>query len=261
MLKLMKYEFRKLRTALIALVGVLAALEIGFLIGMNHEKADWTGICLGLITMLVFAVYGFILLAGIVSYSRELKEKSGYLIFLTPVRPIGVVLSKLLFTALAALAATAVFGLTAYLDFRMLFDRLDVDPQVLDQINMVLRFGLNANAGIEQILMRAAFFTGTVLIEVLLTMCTAYLAITLSATLLQNKKGFLRGLISLALFIGLSWGCGKLTQWLLYDRVRGASITLSQLIGALGWSALLNAALCAVFAGASAWLLDRKVNL
>lgn len=260
MLKLMKYEFRKLRGALLAMLGLLAVLEIGFLIGLRNEKADMTGICLGLITLLVFIVYAYILLAGMASYSRELKEKSGYLIFMTPVTPLGIVLSKLLFTALAALAATAVFGVAAYADYRALFSRLDIDPQYLDQINLMLRFGLNADASVQQILRYAGFSVVTVLIEVMLTMCTAYLAITLSATLLQNKKGFLRGLISLVLFAALTWGCNWLTNRLLYRGV-DASASLRQLTGAIGWSVLLNAALCAVFAGVSAWLLDRKVNL
>ena len=261
MLKLMKYEFRKLRTALLAMLGLLIVLEIGFLIGVNGEKPDWTAVCLGAISILVFVMYAYILLAGMASYSRELKEKSGYLIFMTPVKPIGIVLSKLLFTAVAAIAATCVFGATAYFDYRMLFDRLDIDPKMLEQINMVLRFGLNANASVQQILLRAAYFTGTVLIEVLLTMCTAYLAITLSATLLQNKKGFLRALISLVLFAALSWGSGKLTQLLLYSRVNDVSATLREYMRTLGLSALLNAALCAVFASIAAWLLDKKVNL
>ncbi|MBR1822387.1 MAG: hypothetical protein IJ769_12315 [Clostridia bacterium] len=260
MLKLMKYEFRKLRNTLFAMLAALAALEVGFFAGHAMEKPVLTSICIGLISMLVFLVYAYIILAGMASYSRELKEKSGYLIFMTPVSPLGVVLSKLVFTALAALAATAVFGLTAYLDYRYMFGRMNIDPDILNQINLVLRFGLNADADIWQILRVAGFSVVTVLNEILLTMCTAYLAITLAATLLQNKKGFLRGLISLALFTALTWGSGWLAQRLLYDRV-DTSATLNQLTGLLGWSLLLNIALGAVFVAASAWLLDRKVNL
>lgn len=261
MLKLMKYEFRKLRTALLAMLGLLVVLEAGFLFGVYREKPDMTAVSLALISVLVFAAYAYILVAGMVSYSRELKEKSGYLIFMAPVRPIGVVLSKLVFTALAAIAVTAVFGAAAYLDYRLLFNRLDIDPQMMEQINMMLRLGLNAGANVQQILQRIVFFGVTVLIEIMLTMCTAYLAITLSATLLQNKKGFLRTLISLVLFAALTWGCARLTQKLLYDRISGFYATLPQLSSVLGWSVLLNAALCAAFAAASAWLLDKKVNL
>ena len=260
MLKLMKYEFRKMRTVLLGLLIALLALDIGFLFGFNTGRDTLSSVCFTLIFLLVFVVYVCILISGIVSYSRELRDKSGYLIFMTPVRPIGIVVSKLLFTALTALVCTALFGFAALMNFRLMLGRLDLDPEVLDQVNMVLRLGLKSNATIQQILQTVAFSILTLLIEVMLTMCTAYLAITLSATLLQNRKGFLRVLISFALFIALTWGSGWLTQKLIYDRM-GMGETLSQMSGILAVSLLFNIALCALYAWASSWLLSRKVNL
>ena len=260
MLKLMKYEFRKMRATLLILLGAAVALEVGFLAGQTLHKNTMMAVCLGLITFLTFLVYAYILLAGMASYSRELKEKSGYLIFMAPVRPIGVVVSKLLFTALAAIVATVIFGAIAFLDYRMLIRRMNIDPGITQQINMLLRFGLNADAGIEQILGMAAFYTVTVLVEIMSTMCTAYLAITLSATLLQHKKGFLRALISLALFVALNWGLGWVTQKLVYNRV-AVDTPFTQMTGLIAWAVGLNAVFCALFGGAAAWLLDRKVNL
>ncbi len=260
MLKLMKYEFRKLRSTLLIMLGSLAALEIGFIVGVSMKKDGMVAVCLTLISILVFVVYAYILLAEMASYSRELKEKSGYLIFMTPVRSVGVVLSKLLFTMLAALVVTGVFGGVAYLDYRYLISRMDIDPDIIQQLNMLLRFGLNANADFMQILRMAMFTVLTVLIEIMFTMCSAYLAITLSATLLQNKKGFLRGLISLVLFVAITWAGSWLSQRLIYDRV-ALDTPFAQMTGAIAWSLLLNAGISAVFVGASAWLLDHKVNL
>ena len=261
MFKLMKYEFRKLRTALLAMLGTLVALEIGFLVGNAMQKTTLTAPCLTLIVVLAFIVYAYIVLAGMASYSRELQEKSGYLVFMVPVPTLGVVLSKLIFTMVAALAATALFAGTAWFDLRMLARQVDIDQETLNQINVMLRLGLGANATIQQILQAIGFGALTVLIEIMRTMCTAYLAITLSATLLQNKKGFLRGLISLALFVALTWGSSWLTDKLLYSNVRVTYDSASRLYGILGWSLLLNLVLSAIFAGISAWLLDRKVNL
>ena len=260
MFKLMIYEFRKWRTTLLALVAGLAALEIGFVAGRAMNKTGLMTVCLVLISILTFAAFAYLVIAGIASYSLELRDKSGFLIFMTPVRPIGIVLSKLVFIALAALAAMALFGTAAYLDFRFLIRRLDLDPETLDQLNMLLRFGLKSNATVQQILQMVGFFAVTSLVQILLTMCTAYLSITLSATLLQNKKGFLRGLISFALFIALSWGASWLSQKLFYDRV-ALDAAYEQFRGAIGGTAALNFALCAVFCWASAWLLDHKVNL
>lgn len=260
MLKLMKYEFRKWRVTLLALLVGLVGLELGFIVGVKLEKPQLMIVCLSLIMVLTFAAFAYLVIAGIAGYSQELREKCGYLIFMAPVRSISIVLSKLLFIALVALAATALFGITGWLDARYLLARSHLDAQTLESLNAMLRFGLKTDATFQQIFQMAGFSAASVLLEVLLTMCTAYLSITLSATLLQNKKGFLRGLISLVLFAALTWGCNWLTNRLLYRGV-DASASLRQLTGAIGWSVLLNAALCAVFAGISAWLLDRKVNL
>lgn len=260
MLKLMKYEFRKMRTTQLAMLAGLIALQIGFVVGTHTDNNTVVIVCLSLITLLTSLVYAYIILAGMASYSRELKDKSGYLIFMTPVSPLGVVISKLLFTALAALVATATFGVAAFLDFRYIFQQANISKETMDQINMLLRFGLNANADLLQIVRIVMYYVCTVLIEVLLTMCTAYLAITLSATMLQNKKGFVRALISLLLFVGLTWGCSWVAQKLIYANAT-IDKDLKQLSGYVGWSLLLNAGFCAVFTGASAWLLDKKVNL
>ena len=260
MLKLMKYELRKWRTTLLALLVGLVALELGFIAGQKLNKPELMTICLSLIVLLTFAAFAYLVIAGIASYSQELREKCGYLVFMAPVHPVSIVASKLLFIALMALAATALFGTAGYLDFRFLLDKLDLDARTLDSLNAMMRFGLKTDATVQQILQMAGFAAASVLLEVLLTMCTAYLAITLSATLLQNKKGFIRGLVSLVLFVLLTWGGSWLSQKLFYDGV-AAEITFEQMKRVLGWSALFNAALCAIFTAASAWLLERKVNL
>ena len=260
MLKLMKYEFRKWRVTLLALLAGLVGLELGFIAGVKLEKPTLMVVCLSLIALLSFAAFAYLVIAGIAGYSQELREKCGYLIFMAPVRSISIVLSKLLFIALVALTATALFGAAGWLDARYLLSKSDLDAQTLDSMNAMLRFGLKTDATVQQILQMAGFSAASVLLEILLTMCTAYLSITLSATLLQNKKGFLKGLISIVLFVALSWGSSWLAQKLLYERV-ALGTTLEQFKATLGWSLLLNFALCALFAGASAWLLDHKVDL
>ena len=256
MLKLMKYELRKWRTTLLALLVGLVALELGFIAGQKLNKPELMTICLSLIVLLTFAAFAYLVIAGIASYSQELREKCGYLVFMAPVHPVSIVASKLLFIALMALAATALFGTAG----RFLLDKLDLDARTLDSLNAMMRFGLKTDATVQQILQMAGFAAASVLLEVLLTMCTAYLAITLSATLLQNKKGFLKGLISFALFVALSWGSSWLAQKLLYERIKlGAEINEFQAV--FGGSLLLNFVLCAIFAGASAWLLDKKVDM
>ena len=266
MLKLMKYEFMKMRVTLLALVAGLIALEAGFLIGEATNRTAMMSVCLTLVLILTFGVFAYLIIAGIVSYSQELRDKSGYLIFMTPVRPLGIVLSKLLFIALVSLVAMALFGGASYLDIRHLIVRLDLDAKDLATINSMLRFGLRTNATLAQILQMVLLFAVMTLDQVLMTMCTAYLAITLSATLLQNKKGFVRGLISVVLFALLTWGAGWVTSKLTYggvtiDESADWTVAIEQLRRGMGLGALVDLGFSAIFVAVSAWLLDRKVDL
>ena len=268
MLKLMKYEFRKMRTPLLVLLLILVGLEGGFLAGhfLNHGSQrlrDLMGICFGLINILTFAVYGYILVAGIASYSRELKDRTGYLVFMAPVRPIAIVLSKLLFTILTAVLLAALFGAVTWLDYRLLLGPLKIDETIVGQFNLFGRVALNNAAfDVKQIALELGYLGATVLIGILLMMCTVYLAITLSATLLQNRKGFLRALVSVALFFALSYGSGKLSE--LVNRAvvpNGVIGTTGQLLQAAGAMLGLSLVLSLVFAILSASLLKRKVSL
>lgn len=261
MLKLMKYEFRKTRATLLVMLAALALLEAGFLIGDRLDDYRVAGVCLGLLTVLVFAVYVYILIAGIVSYSRELNDKTGYMTFMVPVGPMGVVASKLLFTVLAALAVTALFGGAAYHDYATLFRRLELDGDVYGQMRFAFSLvagGMGSGISLTRVILTVAFEAGTVLIEIILVMCTAYLAITLSATLMQNKRGFLRWLVSLALFGALNYVTNRAGNLAAWDAVPA---TTGELLSMLGVQAAVHFAFAAVFAGATAWLLDRKVSL
>ena len=103
---------------LLGLLVGLVALELGFIAGQKLNKPELMTICLSLIVLLTFAACAYLVIAGIASYSQELREKCGYLVFMAPVQPVSIVASKLLFIALMALAATALFGTAGYLDFR-----------------------------------------------------------------------------------------------------------------------------------------------
>ncbi len=270
MLKLMKYEFRKMRTTLIVLLLALAALELMFVLGAGLDRKGWVMTSLVLLSMLAFCIYGYILVAGIVSYSRELNDRTGYLVFMTPTRPLGIVLSKLLFTLLAGATVTALFVLAACLDYGHLARSFQLDKSLLDQINLSLKFMLGdmsaSIAGVGQMIL---FTVLSVLIEITLAMCTAYLAITVSATLLQNRRGFLRGLVSVLLFFALTWGAGWLSDRLtnLVPRLlhtgalTPASFDARTMQTMLCASLGLHLILGGVFAVVSASLLKRKVSL
>ena len=261
MIKLMKYEFRKLRTVLLIMVGALVVLEACYLIGDRIGSYRLTGVSLGLLMALVFAVYIYILIAGMVSYARELNDKTGYMAFMTPVSPLGIVVSKLLFTILASVVVTALFGTAVYYDLSKQFAELELSGDVMRSLDFTFTLftgSLGNNITLMKVILNLALEAGAVLISILLTLCTSYLAVTLSATLLQNKKNFIRFAVTVILFFVLSFGTGKVSELVVHD---GVIETTEQLLSRLGAQAAVDFAFAALFAGASAWLLDRKVSL
>ena len=261
MFKLMKYEFRKMRTVLLVMLIALAVLEAAFIVGDRINDYRVVGASLGLMTALVFVVYFYILIAGILSYSRELNDKTGYMAFMVPVSPMGIVASKLLFTILAAVAVTALFGGVTYLDYARQFSRLDMGADAYAQIDFAFTMftgSLGGNVTLARVILSIAYEAGVVLIGILLLMCTAYLAITLSATLLQNKRGFLRALVSFVLFLALNYITSKVGGVAASNASPTSSKELFRLLGA---RAAVEFAFAVLFAGLSALLLDRKVSL
>lgn len=256
MLKLMKYEFRRMRNVLLILLGALAVLEAGFLIGDATENYTLLGICQVLMIFLVFAVYLYMLISGISGYSRDLNDKTGYMTFMTPVSPGGIVAAKLIYTILSALALTALFGLATWIDAKRLLARMSVNPEDVRMLSRM--FMLENGMTASQVLLNIAAAAVNVALQLLTVMCTAYLAITLSATLMRNQRGFLKGLVSVLLFLALQ----TLTQYV-NGLVVGVTVMedSSQVAVRVGSSAALNLAYCALFGAASAILLDRKVDL
>ena len=243
MIKLMKYEFRKLRTVLLIMVGALVVLEACYLIGDRIGSYRLTGVSLGLLMALVFAVYIYILIAGMVSYARELNDKTGYMTFMTPVSPLGIVVSKLLFTILASVVVTALFGTAVYYDLSKQFAELELSGDVMRSLDFTFTLftgSLGSNITLMKVILNLALEAGAVLISILLTLCTSYLAVTV------------------ILFFALSFGTGKVSELVVHD---GVIETTEQLLSRLGAQAAVDFAFAALFAGASAWLLDRKVSL
>lgn len=261
MLRLIKYEFRKMRTPLLLMAAALLGLEAGFIVGMKLEDYKIVGICLGMLVALVFVGYFYILIAGITSYERELSDRTGYLVFMTPVSPLGIVGSKLVFTALTALCATALFGAAVCYDFVRLTRGVDMDPQLYRQLQYAMNTlsqRMGPGSPLQQALMLVIFQGGSMLIHIMLLMCCAYLAVTLSTTLLQTRKSLLKMAISFALFVGLN---------VLTDKVGGLVTgdpevyVAGEVLRLLGVRATVEFGFALLFAGASAWLLDRKVSL
>lgn len=201
MIKLVKYEFRKAWTAMLVLLGITAALQLWYMGSLMMNAEDHIVISAALLFFCTYAVAIFVLIRGITTYSGELKSRSSYLIFMTPNSALKIVGSKFVYTFANAFFFMALYGLLGAADIALMLDYFGELEYAIEGIRAMLNiYGVY----VDQILLACVFLFAFVFLEILSTVATAYLAITLSHTLFGDKKW--RWLPSLGLFGLMNWG-------------------------------------------------------
>ena len=191
MLKMLKYEFRRGIFPLLIVGIVIAAIELYFLIGTLTAHADHSIIAVSLLILAAFCCYLFVLIYGIISYSQDLKNKSGYLVFMAPISSYKVIGAKLT----GAIIVAVIFGLLT-LDLSLAYSTYDSIDAFYDFLSNILEMGGYSLGGI---ILRLLAFILVFLIQFFMTITLAYLAVSVCSTILQTKK--IKGFISFVLFI------------------------------------------------------------
>ncbi len=271
MLKLMKYEFRKNRALLLVILGIIAALEIYFLFcakaaarqtlintPANYDYGPERSllVSISLLTAASFGTALAVFIMGVSGYSRELNQKTSYLLFMTPKSALAIVGAKLLFTLIAGVAFAALLMGLASVDFPIMLD--SIGREWRGYYNMLDVFMAQNDLSLTGALLTIAFFVCVVFLSVISTVGIAYLAITLSATFMRGKKG--HALISVLLFALLVWANSRLTNMFIdtssidleniHDLIRLVTPQIAQDVCVLALS---------IFA--CAWMLKRRVDL
>lgn len=196
MLKMLKYEFRRGIFPLLIVGIVIAAIELYFLISTLTEHADYSIIAVSLLILAAFCCYLFVLIYGIISYSQDLKNKSGYLVFMAPISSYKVIGAKLLSILLTgAIIVAVIFGLLT-LDLSLAYSTYDSIDTFYDFLSNILELGGYSLGGV---ILRLLAFILVFLIQFFMTITLAYLAVSVCSTILQTKK--IKGFISFVLFI------------------------------------------------------------
>lgn len=242
MLKLMKYELRKMRTGILILLGIWLAAEALFLFGRGGSTDTAWLIALILMIYGFFGSLAFAFFRGSALYGRELREKSGYLLFMTPNSALKILSAKVLTGLLMAAAFIALYGAALAGNLSMAEGRSGI---AWSEFGLMLRTISMTNSqfsymiGISVLMAIATFLS---------TSAALYFSQTLSATILEGKKG--RGGLTLLFWIMISTAAGWLNDW-----------TLGLEQGLVPLPLLLHAALGALGIWGSARLLEKKVSL
>jgi len=254
MLRLIKYEYRRNLTSIVVMLGAILLMQCFFLFSIFKKDVNLVAPAAALLSFAaVFCGFGM-LIYSVALYSRELNAKTSYLTFMTPNRAAKILGAKLLSALILGLFFASILGAFGAWDISLLmraFPELEVVRVLTEQMLQNV-----ANQGIAAILNTVAAMGIEFLINFFTVVVISYLAITLSATVLQNKK--FKGLVSFLIFIGimtaLQWGASLLPVEAEYTTL------LSALVDA--WPRY--AAYLGVMAGSfclSAWLLENKVSL
>lgn len=264
MWKLLKYEFRRARTSLLTVLGVIAVLEMYFLISLGVDHMEHVFIAA---LLMMFATYGaavYIFVRGVASYASELKAKSAYLIFMTPNSGLKIMGSKYLYTFVNGVLLGGVCGALGALDLSLIMTHEGDWQSFLRMMDIFLRVNQGVQTG--QIVLAIVFY----LVLVLLSLLT-FFAITLSHTLFRDKKW--RTWVALLIFVGVYWGLSYL-QGLLPNPVESlvfttandpnAEITIAtfaDMIPQMLPYALYDLAIVLLSLFGCGWMLDKKVSL
>ena len=196
MFKMIKYEFRKHISSIIILLIVYGLLEAVFLYGMIADNQNAVVISMALLIMLSVVSYVFILVLGISTYNNELKSKSGYLVYMTPIS-YHIIGAKLLYTLFAGIGFAALIFLLLTINYNMLANEYSLND-FTTVFNVMLRtLGTDYTLGTLLLLMLVQIIS--MLVNFFMIVTVAYLAISLSTTILQNSKA--KGFLSFFLFI------------------------------------------------------------
>lgn len=260
MLKIIKHEFIKTRASLLALLITAAALYALSLLGGALHREWMKYVSLALLMLYAGAAYVYTLARGISAYSAELKNRTGYLLMLTPRSTYTILFGKLIFSLLLAalMLAASYFAITGVLA-EIFGSRL-----ALRGYYNILR-ALAEQAGVNPEQVTALMLTALIstLVNILMLVSLGYFATTISATLFRGGKGhgFITFLFFIALFIALMAAEYYLLPALLrdgnYDALASGAEVFRQVLPVIAFNI---AAMCGLTC-ASAALLKKRVCL
>lgn len=199
MLKLIKYEYRKMLTVFIIIFGILFGLEAYLAISILLKSTTNITISALLYMLIGWAGIMGLMIIGVVSYAMELNAKYSFMMFMTPNSPYKIVGAKYLTLIITTVVSTLLYGAFIYLDVKLAMMQYKDTADMLEAINEFM--GLLFGKSISSLVIG---FVGMVLgiwVSILLTVSFAYLAITLSNTILANKRG--KGWLAFGFFVAI----------------------------------------------------------
>ena len=257
MLNLIKYEFRKNRMVLMIIGGGLLLLQLFYMFQIftyKEEEEFWLPISIALLSVYAVVCFFTIFILAVSNYNKELKSKSSYLIFMTPNSSYTIIFSKMLSTLFLGIATAVIITILAVSDINMLHIAIPEAESFADMLRHILE---NLEIPIDEILLSALSVLMVFLVYFFAIVSVVYLSVTLSATFLQNSK--LKGILSVALFLALTYGLGCIEN--LLPRLYTSPANALQAIVSVLPATMFNLVVMVICIFVCGKLLEKKVSL
>lgn len=197
MLNLIKYELIKQRGSKLIALGIFAILEVIFLLGVLLENDGFLGFGMGFLAIVSIVFIFWLGIEAIFTLSNDMKNKSGYMLFMTPHSVYKIMAGKVLSSIITIIIATACIALLALADMTILLVRFS---SIKEFTNMV-RDMTEAFTGIDFSWQSGLGFLIMLILSWISMVAAGFVAVTISNTLLANLKA--KGLISFVIFIAV----------------------------------------------------------
>ena len=254
MLKLTKYELIKSKMTLIIVALIFALLEGYFLYTIIVQDDYHSGMAASFLTMFALCCFFIVYIMAIVNYSYELSSKSSYLIFMTPNSTLSIILSKMLSILAIGIGVVATFTIFAILDIHLVFETYTETEDILDFFKHFLE---SMEIDTALLLPTIIGYILEFIINFFSIVTMIYLAITLSSTVLQNKRG--KGIVSFVLVIVFAILMAKIENYLpkLYEYPDNTAEAVLNIVPTAIFEFIIMVA--CIFTTAK--LLEKKVSL
>lgn len=263
--RIMKYEIKKSRMIFLIMTVMMLILEAAFLI-VNRFSINGSSIIALFLILSAFITYIMVLVNGVMMFSRDMREKSGYMVYMTPVPIWQIILGKILVCFISGAILFAAYVLFGYMDMGCLQKSMAAADSVgAKMIGMMLKNMMTMDA--FKTIMRVLI---SILCSTFALLNAAYLAISLGNTVLRGKKG--ERAISFVFFVVImiilqiisfkvaGLGSGDNNIGLVMDK---SGLNFS--VAADVWREILDNAMSVVFGfamfGGSSYLIKNKIDL
>lgn len=183
MLTLMKYEILRKQKGIFMFLSILAFLELGILFGI-YKGGQWAALSISFIFVLVAGGLVMVFVDTLRSYSKDLNEKQGYSLFLTPSSGYKIIGSKSLISLIELVSVTLIIFALMFLNFQFTKSLYYDSVNALMQQIILFTKATPFIPSIGQTLL--VIFTS--IFEWFTVIMIAILSMTLRKTILSNSK-------------------------------------------------------------------------